>query len=182
MSDIMQQLHLDHRNVATMLNILEKHLKAVRELEVADIELMHDVMVYMTSYPDRVHHPMEDFVFQRVKEKCSTNHEVLGVVEREHQELSSKGKRFREMLDHVVDGSMVLREELESAGSDYVASLRRHMAIEDSKAFPLAERVLEADDWAWVASQMQATQDPVFGAVVAEQFATLRRYITEQSE
>jgi hypothetical protein len=29
---------------------------------------------------------------------------------------------------------------------------------------------------------MQATKDPVFGGVVAEQFATLRHYITEQSE
>ena len=45
---------------------LEKQMDVVRDEENADFELMHDIMLYMTHYPDRTHHPMEDLVFQKL--------------------------------------------------------------------------------------------------------------------
>ena len=66
MSEIMRQLRDDHRNVALMMDLLERQLDAVHRMERADFDLMHDVMRYMTRYPDQVHHPKEDLMFERM--------------------------------------------------------------------------------------------------------------------
>ena len=182
MRDILAQLAVDHRNVTTMMDVLERHLRAVHDAESADFSLMHDVMIYMTTFPDKVHHPMEDFMFRRVRERCASNQDLIDKVTREHESLFEKGARFRDRLEHVVDGAMVRRDELEELGNDYVAFMRHHMALEDNEAFPLAARVLEPQDWAWVTEQLDASEDPVFGRVVEEQFKSLLAYIAEHTD
>ena len=142
---------------------------------------MHDIMMYMTHYPDHTHHPMEDLVFRRLIEHDSSAEDVVERLEREHVGLAEKGKHFLEMLRHVVDGALVERKVLETTGHDYIDFLRNHMEIEDSDAFPRAERALSRKDWESVASGMQARTDPVFGPVIADEFRSLYAYIQSES-
>ena len=180
MSAIMQQLREDHHHVAFMLSILEQQLERVHEAQTADFELMRDIMVYMTSYPDRIHHPLEDLVFSKLAEHNNGRLEIVDVLLREHQGLAEKGQRFHDMLEQVADGSMVLRAELEETGKDYTAFLRHHMRLEDKEAFPLAERTLQDEDWRWVSEQFEMQKDPVFGSVVEKQFASLFQHIQDE--
>jgi hemerythrin-like domain-containing protein len=55
------------------------------------------------------------------------------------------------------------------------------MEIEDSDAFPRAERTLTDADWRAVESSMDARTDPVFGPVVAGEFRSLYDYIQRES-
>ena len=66
MPAIMEQLKADHGNISHLLASLEEQMAVVHAEENADFELMHDIMVYMTHYPDHTHHPMEDLMFQRL--------------------------------------------------------------------------------------------------------------------
>lgn len=181
MSDIMEQLKTDHRNIARLLNTLERQIDVVREERNADFDLMHDIMTYMTHYPDHTHHPMEDLVFERLVVYDEDAQGIVARLEREHVALGEKGQRFQEMLRHVVDGALVERDVLENAGRDYVAFLRSHMEIEDSDAFPRAENALSAEDWEQIAAGFEARIDPVFGPVVSEEFRALFDYIEQES-
>jgi len=181
MSDILKQLKTDHGNISRLLSTLEEQMKVVHDEENADFELMHDIMVYMTHYPDHTHHPMEDLMFQRLVGHDSGAADIVTRLEREHVGLAEKGKRLLEMLRRVVDGALVERVELESTGNDYIVFLRSHMEIEDSDAFPRAERALSSKDWESVASGMQARTDPVFGPVIADEFRSLYDYIQRES-
>ena len=181
MSEILEQLKTDHGNISRLLSTLEEQMKIVHDEENADFELMRDIMVYMTHYPDHTHHPMEDLMFQRLIEHDSGAGDIVARLEREHVGLAEKGKRFQEMLRHVVDGALVERDVLESTGRDYIAFLKTHMEIEDSDAFPRAERALSNEDWQIVASGMQARTDPVFGPVIADEFRSLYDDIRRES-
>jgi hemerythrin-like domain-containing protein len=181
MPGIMQQLKTDHGNISRLLNTLEEQMNVVHDEENADFDLMHDIMVYMTHYPDHTHHPMEDLVFAKLVALDSDAGEIVSRLEREHVGLTEKGQRFLDMLRHVVDGALVERTALEDAGRDYIAFLRIHMEIEDSDAFPRAERALSEEDWADVASGMEARTDPVFGPVIADEFRSLYDYIERES-
>ncbi len=182
MSGIMQQLKTDHRNIARLLVTLEQQMEIVHEERSADFDLMLDIMIYMTQYPDHTtHHPMEDLMFEKLIAQDDSAKEIVARLEREHEGLADKGGRFLEMLRHVVDGALVERDALEEAGRDYIAFLRSHMEIEDSEAFPRAERALSEQDWADVESGMDARTDPVFGPVVADQFRSLYDYIQRES-
>lgn len=181
MSAIMEQLKADHGNISRLLATLEAQIAIVHDEENANFELMYDIMVYMTDYPDRTHHPMEDFVFRKLVNRDKSADGVVARLGREHAGLAEKGQRFRDMLRHVVDGSMVERHVLEDASRDYVEFLRSHMAIEDSDAFPRAEQTLSAEDWDDVASSFEARVDPIFGPIVAEEFRSLYEYIQRES-
>jgi len=181
MTTIMEQLEIDHRNVALMMKLLEAELDVVHDMDNADFELMHDVMRYMTHYPDRVHHPMEDLLFDRMRSEDPAVREATEALRREHVGLLEKGQAFLEMLRRVVDGAMVERTELEERGRDYVAFMRHHMTREDEQVFPHAARTLSEDDWAAIASAFAEMSDPVFGPIVDEEFRSLLEHIRQRA-
>jgi hemerythrin-like domain-containing protein len=181
MSEIMAQLKTDHDNISRLLGTLEEQMNVVHNEDIADFELMHDIMVYMSHYPDHTHHPMEDLVFDKLVGHDADAGDVVARLEREHGALSEKGTHFLEMLRHVVDGALVERDVLEETGRDYIAFLRSHMEIEDSDAFPRAERALTDADWQDVEAGMEARTDPVFGPVVDNEFRSLYDYIQRES-
>jgi hemerythrin-like domain-containing protein len=179
--DVLKQLHTDHGNVAHMLAILDKQLNNVHEMKSTDFDLMRDVMYYMTRYPDRTHHPLEDLLIHKLIEHDSSARQLGENILREHQGLAEKGKIFLDMLVRVTDGAMVLREEIEAAGRDYVAFLRAHMEKEDEQLFPLAEKTLSHRDWTEIAQAIERRHDPVFGPMVDDQFRALYDFIQQQT-
>ncbi len=181
MPAIMEQLKADHGNISHLLTTLEEQMDVVHAEENADFELMHDIMVYMTHYPDHTHHPMEDLVFQKLTSYDSSAGGLVTRLRREHAGLVEKGQHFTEMLRHVVDGALVERVVLENTGRDYIAFLRSHMEIEDRDAFPRAEQALSDEDWEDVASNIEARADPVFGPIIADEFRSLYDYIQRES-
>ena len=137
MSTVMDELHADHRNVRELLRILGSELEAVSDLSGGDFELMRDIMIYMTRYPDHAHHPKEDLMFERMRGRGVTDeveHTIVKLL-REHEALAAKGASFRDMLVGVVDGALVERETLVVKGRDYVEFLTYHASLEDETVF-----------------------------------------------
>ncbi len=179
--DILKQLNIDHGNVAQMLDILDKQLNNVHEMKSTDFDLMRDIMYYMTRYPDRTHHPLEDLLIHKLIEHDSSARKLGENILSEHEGLTEKGQIFLDMLVQVTDGAMVLREQIEVAGRDYVAFLRAHMEKEDKHLFPLAEKTLSHRDWTEIAQAIERRHDPVFGPMVDDQFRALYDFIQQQT-
>ena len=177
MSSVLTKLAGDHANFAMLMNLLESEIRSVRAGEVADFDLMRDIMVYMTRYPDRVHHPVEDLMFARWLARDEGARELVESLGREHQGIERKGEALAGTLARVVDGAMVSREEIESRARDYVDFLRHHMRREDERAFPGAGRALGEEDWSAIGEACAGQPDPVFGAVVHEEFRELFRAV-----
>ncbi|MDH3316041.1 MAG: hemerythrin domain-containing protein [Gammaproteobacteria bacterium] len=179
--NILKQLNSDHDNVARMLDILDKQLDNVQQMKIADFDLMRDVMHYMTKYPDRTHHPLEDLVVHKLIERDSSVRAMGENILREHESLAKKGRTFLDMLVRVTDGAMVLREDVEAAGRDYVAFLRSHMEKENERLFPLAKKKLTKRDWMEIGRAIELRHDPVFGPMVDEQYRALYDFIQQQT-
>ncbi len=174
--DVLKRLDTDHHNVRQLLDFLDTQLTG-RQSQSADFELMRDVMHYMTHYPDRVHHPLEDLVIERLVERDPSSREFCEKILREHEDLAAKSDAFFEMLMQATDGEMVPLERIEATGRDYVAFLRAHMEKEDERLFPLAKEVLTGQDWHEISKRRKQLADPVFGAVVQNQFRELHARI-----
>ena len=178
MSRVLTKLARDHANLAILMDLLELEIRSVGAGEIADFDLMRDIMVYMTRYPDRVHHPMEDLMFARWLACDESARELVESLGREHRGIERKGEALAGILARVVDGAMVSREEIEHRARDYVDFLRHHLRIEDERAFPGAERALGDEDWSAIAEACAGQQDPVFGPVVHEEFRDLFLTVT----
>ena len=179
MSTVMSELQQDHRNVREILDLLSRELDAVSDASGGDFELMRDIMIYMTRYPDHTHHPKEDLMFERMRERGITP-ETEATIEkllREHVALAEKGNIFRDMLIGVVDGALVERDGLVAIGRDYVEFLRYHARLEDETVFLEAQKLLDDADWAVVRKAFEAQVDPVFGPAVDHEFESLYDHI-----
>ncbi len=66
-ASILGELRRDHKNMTRLLSVLERESNRIQTEQDADIELMQDVMHYMTVYPDAVHHLKEDRIYAELK-------------------------------------------------------------------------------------------------------------------
>ena len=182
MSKIMRQLRTDHSHVARLLGFMDRQLDLVKAGSNADFALMQDAMQYMTGYADKYHHPREDLVFERLRERDKALASVLDALEREHQALAEKGSAFLAVLGGVVDGALAERADFEAQGRDYVGFLRAHMHREDTEVFPRADTALADSDWRRVDEAMEVQEDPLFGRLVQDDFQDLYRYVMREAD
>jgi hemerythrin-like domain-containing protein len=182
MANVIKKLRIDHANMSRLLNELETQLGLFHAGENPDYILMMDIMQYMSHYPDLFHHPKEDLIFKRLIERDPSARLVVKDLIQKHKVLAESGKQFMDSLRTVLSEVLLEREAFEVQGRDYVRTLRRHIDVEESQVFPLAERVLNEEDWKDIDNAMEAIEDPLFGSTVQQEYRALYDYIRHQSE
>ncbi|TVQ45007.1 MAG: hemerythrin HHE cation-binding protein [Gammaproteobacteria bacterium] len=177
MSDILDRLHQDHLNMVQILNAIERELQRLEGHEAADLPLVHDALHYLTNYADLYHHPVEDRLFEHLERleriDDATREQVVRLRE-EHQALYVKGKAFFDAIREVESEVAMERREFDHLARDYLDSQRQHLDFEEAIMFPLARRVLEADDWETLAGIDEIESDPLFGRLVHQEYERLK--------
>ena len=64
---LMKELREDHRNMAIILDLLDDVVREAAAGQDPDFELFDEIMRYMTVYPDAVHHPKENIVYEQLR-------------------------------------------------------------------------------------------------------------------
>ena len=179
MSDVIAALDRDHANMAKLLELLESEILAIEVGKTPDYPLLQDIMRYMTHYPDRFHHPKEDLIFAQVlKREPGARADVEDLLE-EHISIGLAGQEFDRLLRTPAADSVKVREQLGTSGFAYIRALREHMLKEERKLFALAMEVLTKEDWQLIDEEVDAVEDPVFGAMIADEYQRLYRLITD---
>lgn len=181
MNPIMTRLALDHARLAQLLDLFDHLLDRFHAGEEPDYELMSEMLEYMESYQDTIHHPTEELIFRRVLDRGG-RHDVFGVLSHQHDRLPQLNKRFRQSLEGIVHEAVLPREEVEAQGRELVATLRQHMALEDGEAFPIAEARLDGADWEAVEALAPSAEDPLFGTPDPLRFRGLFERLSAQAQ
>jgi hemerythrin-like domain-containing protein len=173
--------HADHVNFSRLLNVLEVELQLFHEGGSPQYDLLLDIMYYMTHYPDVVHHPKEDLVFARIKERDREAAAKVDELTHQHAHLKRLGEQLVRDLDDIVNGTIASREQVEADARDYVANFRRHMRVEEHDILPLAAKLLQDRDWAAIGEVIRHIDDPLFGSSAEKRYAALRRQIARDA-
>lgn len=181
LSDILSDLRDDHRNISTMLDLLERQIGRIRDGDKPDYELIHDIMRYMTVYSDAVHHPKEDILYSAMKRENPELAAGLERVEPEHEELATLGEALRNDVEAIASGAAVRRDTLIADTSAYVQRLREHMHWEESDLFERADSLVEKEAAMIVDISHLDGLDPVFGPEREHTFANLLENIKAYS-
>ncbi len=88
---LMNGLRGDHRNMALLLDLLDAEIDKLAASEEPDYDLVRDIMLYVTEYPDVVHHPKEDIVYRHLKSLRPEIRTELERVETDHQYIKEFG-------------------------------------------------------------------------------------------
>jgi hemerythrin-like domain-containing protein len=179
---ILERLHTDHARLLKVLSVLEHQMARFCESDDGpDFALLRDVVDYVIEYPDAIHHPLEDHLFEFVVSRGVTPTErALILANRDqHVDIRPATKKLSVDIRYVLNGAVISAERLMSDAAAYVDMQRAHILTEERQLFPLADRILSFDDWARLESELGAVQDPMFDQQ-ARRFADLHRYIVSE--
>jgi hemerythrin-like domain-containing protein len=177
MSNIIQILLEEHRNIDKLLLVLEHELEVFDRSEEPDYEILQAVIQYFQDYPESCHHPKEDMVFEKLKVRDSAAANSIGDVEAEHQVETKRLRRLVEAVEEILAGREFLRQTFHDVVHDFIEHQRQHMDKEERLLFPAAVQGLRPDDWAELDARLNDRKDPLFNGVIETKFQALQRTI-----
>ncbi len=182
MTDMMQKLGIEHRNMARLLNVLEQQLAVFERGDRPDYDVIQAIATYFTGFPDRCHHPKEDMILARMRMRDAKAADRVGDLESEHREIAVLANRFNETVGAVLREAEIPREDFAAAVRDFIERQRGHMKGEREGFFLIAEAILEPSDWEELDVAANDEDDPIFGGEFALEYESLREEIMRWQE
>jgi len=177
MSNIIQILLEEHRNIDKLLLVLEHELEVFDRSEEPDYEILRAIIQYFQDYPENCHHPKEDMVFEKLKMRDPAAATRVGDVEAEHVVETERLRRLVEAVEEILAGREFLRQTFHDVVNDFITHQRQHMDKEERLLFPAAVQHLRPEDWAAIDARLNDRKDPLFNGAIETKFQALQRTI-----
>ena len=185
---IIDSLRQEHRNIEKLLLVLERELSVFDREERPDYQVIHAIIAYFLVYPHCYHHPQEDMIFEKLRERdpaaaeMSVADDTIGDLPAEHWSCAKRLWRGAQAVESVLSDLEVPRHAVHDIVRDFIEHERRHIAMEERDFFPAAVEALERQEWAEIASRLTNRKNPLFSETVEERFDAVRRHILEMEE
>lgn len=177
---VMSGLRSDHRNMALLLDALDAEIDKLAASGEPDYGLVRDIMLYVTEYPDIVHHPKEDIVYRHLKSLRPDIHTSLARVEADHKYIEDWGLTLKHDIAALSEGADTGHDELVVELRQYMEQLREHMYWEETELFSLADELQHYGDWSEVVLANNEVSDPLFGSPVERKYRSLLTSIQQR--
>ncbi|TWA96178.1 hemerythrin domain-containing protein [Bradyrhizobium stylosanthis] len=179
---IIERLSQEHRNIETLLAVLEHELEIFDRGDHPDYEVIRAIISYFELYPEMYHHPLEELVFAKLELRDPAAAASVGNLRREHQKGTDRLRRVAQAIDGVLSDREIPRQNVDNIVRDFIESERRHIMIEDRDFFPAALKALKPQDWSEIASTSTNHEDPLFSEAAEETFGELRKRILQMEQ
>jgi len=146
----MRLLREDHAGLSLVLREVDAQQTALRSAPATARPVLVEAMRYLLVYQHSVHHPREDRLFARIREREPLLYRNMAQLVREHRVGQERAEGLaRELARATLDElrgktGARLSKQLE----DYVRHTRKHIRREETVFYTGAARVLRASDWA----------------------------------
>lgn len=152
---ILQRLNTDHKHLSKVLYCLSAQIRGYDDPDIQpSIPDIMNILDYVSTMPERWHHPVEDVVFKRLLEKSPPHPEQIKAVLQEHEDLERLTLELKTAFNSVALDTAVPIERLYRATTVYLSRQLLHLDAEESVLFPLAEEFLEEEDWQYIEEQV----------------------------
>ena len=180
MSGSLSEWHEDHLKFGQLLDLLEAQVAAFHRGEHPNYDLMSDIVFYLRSFGDCVHHPREDEAFARLLAREPGLQLMINRLLQEHRVIATAGEQLADRLNEATGDVMAPREGLEAAAATYLVYYRNHLRTEEVEIIPRASELLTKEDWDAVLACVPRVADPLFGKDVEARFQELRKQIERE--
>ena len=172
--ELLNRLHKEHVDITRLLDLLDRQLALFSAGQPADYDTIGAILQYCQEYPDAVHHPKEDLVYGRLRDRNPALAAEVGDLEEDHRKLAEMTLSLSALIERALAEETVNREQVHNLTRDFIGRYRRHIKREEQSVFPAALDALSDQDWSDIDSQLDDQDDPLFGEVAADYFKTLR--------
>jgi hemerythrin-like domain-containing protein len=151
----------EHRSISAILSGLRELARSAQDAAVRpDFRVLHAMVHYIDSYPEKLHHPKEEeFLFKPLVARAPVTSALVGELRSQH----TGGERLIRELQRTVIAFEVDwpkgAPEFAAAVNDYADFHWSHMRKEEQELLPLAERYFTPEDWRAAAEAFGANAD-----------------------
>ncbi len=180
---MLNTIHQDHRNLITLLSVLNWKLEAIRAGETVRYSLIRDIIDYMETYARKHHHPKEELIYGYSKQFHPSDNIDYDRLDREHEHLAEVIEDISQKVEMILLDAVIPLEQFADVLEDYIKTQKEHLGYEESTVLPEIARTLTPDDWRNIEQQWQhgVADDPLFGREVAERYRELAEYINQSN-
>lgn len=182
MAGIIEQLLKEHRQIETLLGVLEREFDIFARGERPDYELVQSAIEFFRGYPDACHHPKEDLMFEVLKEREPAAAVRVGDLAAEHRDEARRLDRVARAVERVLADDEVPRQAIDDIVRAFVANERRHIAMEEEVFFPAAAAALGPADWRRIEEGVEGRRRTPSVRILEGHFAEVRRRILQLGE
>ncbi|SFK24812.1 Hemerythrin-like domain-containing protein [Methylocapsa palsarum] len=176
---LIDSLRRQHRNMETLLDVLEREQHVFDRGGRPDYEVIHAIISYFEVYPTACHHPQEDLILARLAVRDPVAAEAVGDLASEHRNGVVRLRRVARAVEDVLSGGAITRSGVNAILRHFINSERRHIAIEERVFFPAALKALRQEDWVQIACAISEGKDPLVSKAAEDGFNTVRRHILQ---
>jgi hemerythrin-like domain-containing protein len=179
MNEVLRSLLLEHEHMRAMLICFDEQLAVFERAEQPDYEILSDSLAYCKDYLDVWHHPREDRLFDLLQQRHPGKAASLADLDDQHRELARRTVQVVRVFRGVAErGAVSLRADLVRMARELSEAYRHHIAWEETRFFPVLERLLEDEDWR--AAQNDASLGGPVADPVRNRYPALFRAIEEK--
>ncbi len=173
MAKVLQALRDEHGSMTRLLELLEMEVDKFAESQQPNYELIKEIVDYFLTYPDLCHHPKENAILRKLRERDPEAVERIGDLEAAHEEISDRLHGFSRMVVEILLEAEIPRDEFVSAARQFIENERTHMAAEEKYFFTTVESQLSKSDWSELDARLSKFEDPLLHGEGALRFREL---------
>lgn len=180
MSKMIDILCLEHRSMESVLDVLDSEIGNLVEGNLhrqADFRIAWSAIDYFTDFPELVHRPKEEMIFDRLTLIDPALAAKIGDMRSSHESLAGELPAVAAELKVAMENPGLPRTTLIAKTRGFVKRERRHFEMEEALFYPLAERLLDAQVWTELERHLNHRIDPLIGGEAGDRFEALRRNI-----
>ena len=180
---VMQRLFAEHRYISALVRVIEQKSEPAVRHKAADFYLLRDVIGYVHDYPDHVHHPTEDLVFECVLRRKPGLRRIVARLRAEHVKVIRETEALLARIDEVIERPDATRMRSVLRDCRKLARRQRaHIHLENHEAFPAAIATLTAADWTRIEARYLSAEDPLFGPNVSNTHRPLYEFLLDYAD
>jgi hemerythrin-like domain-containing protein len=165
----------EHERLAAVVHGM-RHLARVMEEQGLrpDLKVLRAMLLYISEYPERLHHPKEDrFLFAPLRVHTHLHDALLVELEVQHAQGEAMVRRLAHALArHEFGGPAELAYFVQQV-KRYADFYSRHMRLEEEVIFPALRGHLTEQEWQEAGEAFASNRDPLAGIDLKRDFERL---------
>jgi hemerythrin-like domain-containing protein len=143
---MLNQLRLDHANMARLLHVLQLKQKTLALGERPNFQLMREVVDYILSYMDGFAAPLERVCVERLQTKAPEHLALTDQMAADYRELKPRLMRLSNDIDMILMDNVLPMDRFADDLKAYLEAHRAYLRHEREGLFPLIDEHFSPDD------------------------------------
>jgi hemerythrin-like domain-containing protein len=179
MPELLDEIRDEHVSLLQVLGCLDRQVRILESGGHPDLDIVAAVLAYFEEFLDQHHHPKEDVLLARLRQRDPEAASLFDNFAEVHVELGASLRAFASAVRAALLEGELQRSAFARLAWRFIDLQRSHVAMEETNFLPAVERALTADEWSELAASFPECPDPMRGGPGEERYEYMRRDIVK---